>query len=86
MYLRTWIKKSFTWHCKDLEIPKYRTEFAKKGFYNAAIKLWNDTPVEIHEPTLSRFKKQLKTQLKAAKELDHQTQLPGRTAIVRRRI
>ena len=53
-----------TRHCRDLQIPRYKTEFAKKGFHYAALKLWNDTPAEIRElPTLDRFKKQLKTHL-----------------------
>ena len=38
-----------TMHCKDLQIPRYRTEFAKKGFHYAALTLWNDTPAEIRE-------------------------------------
>ena len=55
-----------TRHCKDLQISRYRTEFAKKGFHYAALKSWNDTPAEIRElPTLDRFKKQLKTYLKS---------------------
>ena len=55
-----------TRHCKDLQIPRYRTEFAKKGFHYAALTSWNDTPAEIRElPTLDRFKKQLKTHLKS---------------------
>ena len=55
-----------TRHCKDLQIPRYRTEFAKKGFHYAALTLWNDTPAEIRElPTLDRFKKQLKPHLKS---------------------
>ena len=46
-----------TRHSKDLQIPRYRTEFAKKGFHYAALKIWNDTPAEIRElPTLYRFK------------------------------
>ena len=55
-----------TRHCKDLQIPRYRTEFAKKGFHYAALTSWNDTPAEIRQlPTLDRFKKQLKTHLKS---------------------
>ena len=68
-------------HWKYLQIPRYRTEFAKKGFHYAAVTLWNDTPAEIRElPALDRFKKQLKN---TSKELDCQTQLPGRTAMIR---
>ena len=54
-----------TRHCKDIQIPRYKTEFAKKGFHYSALKCWNDTPAEIRQlPTLDRFKKQLKTHLK----------------------
>ena len=54
-----------TRYCKDLQIPRYRTELAKKGFHYAALTLWNETPAEIRElPTLDRFKKQLQTHLK----------------------
>ena len=35
-----------TRHCKDLQIPRYRTEFAKKGFHRTALTLWNDTPAK----------------------------------------
>ena len=53
-------------HCKNLQIPRYRTEFAKTGFHYTALKSWNDTPAEIRElPTLDRFKKQLKAHLKS---------------------
>ena len=38
-----------TRHCKDLEIPRYRTEFAKKGLHYAALTLWNDILAEIRE-------------------------------------
>ena len=38
-----------TRHCKDLQIPRYRTEFVKKGFHYAAVTLWNDTPAEIRD-------------------------------------
>ncbi len=45
----------------DLQIPRYKTEFAKKGYHYAALKSSNDIPVEMREPpTLDRFKKQLK--------------------------
>ena len=68
-------------HCKDLQISRYRTEFAKKDFHYAAFTLWNDTPAEIRElPTLDRFKKTTKN---ASKDLDSQTQLPRRTAMIR---
>ena len=55
-----------TRHCRDLQIPRYRTEFAKKGFHYAALTLWNDTPAEIRDlPSLDRFKKQLKAHLRS---------------------
>ena len=64
--LRSFHSTYNTRDCKDLQIPRYRTEFAKKGFHYAALTLWNDTPAEIRElPTLDRFKKQLKTHLKS---------------------
>ena len=55
-----------TRHCKDLQIPRYKTEFANKGFHYSAPICWNDTPAKIRQlPTLDRFKKQLKTHLKS---------------------
>ena len=55
-----------TRQCEDLQIPRYRTELAKRGFHYAALKTWNDTPAEIRKlPTLDRFKKRLKTHLKS---------------------
>ena len=36
-------------NCKDLQIPRLRTEHAKKGFYYSAIKAWNDIPANIRE-------------------------------------
>ena len=51
---------------KDLQIPRYKTEFDKKSFPYATLKDWNDTPAKIRElPTLDRFKKQLKTHLQS---------------------
>ena len=47
-------------HCRDLEIPRYRTEFAKRGFPFSALKAWNDLPAELRElSTQNSFKKQL---------------------------
>ena len=55
-----------TMNCKDLQIPRLRTEHAKKGFYYSAIKAWNDIPANIREIlTLGRFKKGLKAHLKS---------------------
>ena len=51
--------------CRDLQIQRYRFEFARKGFQYSAQKAWNDIPAEIFDlPTLNSFKKQLKTLLK----------------------
>ena len=53
-----------TRNCKDLQIPRLRTEHAKKGFYYSALKAWNDVPANIREiQTLGRFKKELKAHL-----------------------
>ena len=50
-------------------------------FHYVALTLWNDAPAEIRElPTLDHLKKTTKN---ASKELDFQTQLPGRTAMLR---
>ena len=54
-----------TRNSKDLQIPRSRTEFFKKSFHYASLKVWNETPLTIHElPTLNRFKQRLKTHLK----------------------
>ena len=58
--LRSFHSTYNTRQCKDIQIPRYKTEFAKKCFH------WNDTPAEIRQlPRLDRFKKQLKTHLKS---------------------
>ena len=50
-----------TRNCKDLQMPRLKTEHAKKGFYYSALKAWNDIPANIREiQTLGRFKKELK--------------------------
>ena len=62
---RSSVSKYNTRHCQDLQIPRYRTEFAKKGFHYSALKAWNDRPTELHLlPTKSSFKKQLRAYLK----------------------
>ena len=54
-----------TRNSKDLQIPRSRTEFFKKSFHYASLKVWNETPLTIRElPTLNRFKQRLKTHLK----------------------
>ena len=62
---RSSVLKYNTRHCRDLQIPRYRIGFAKKGFHYSALKAWNDIPAELRElPTLNSFKQQLKTYLK----------------------
>ena len=51
-----------TRNCRDLQIPRNNLEYVKKGFHYSALKAWNDIPINIRElPTLSKFKKQLKS-------------------------
>lgn len=55
-----------TRYCRDLQIPRLNTEYAKKSYYYSAMKVWNNIPVDIRElPTISRFKKELKEYLKS---------------------
>ena len=55
-----------TRNCKDLQIPKLKTELMRKSFQYSAVKNWNDIPVDIREtPSLNRFKKQLKVHFKS---------------------
>ena len=50
--------------CRDLQIPRFNLEYAKKGFSYSALKVWNETPINIRElSTLRQFKKQMKTNL-----------------------
>ena len=66
--------------CRDLQIPRYDLEYAKKGFSYSALKVWNEIPIKIRElPTLGQFKKQLKTYLMSSKP--NKTRLPGRSAM-----
>ena len=47
-----------TGFCRDLQIPRYNLEYAKKGFSYSALKAWNEIPICIRElPTLCQFKK-----------------------------
>ena len=46
---RSSVSKYNTRHSRDLQIPRYRTEFAKKGFHYSALKAWNDLPGELRE-------------------------------------
>ena len=51
-----------TRNCRDLQIPRNNLEYVKKGFHYLALKAWNEIPIDIRElPTLSKFKKQLKS-------------------------
>ena len=62
---RSSVSKYIRRHCRDLQISRYRTEFAKKEFHYPALKAWNDLPAKLCElPTQNSFKKQLKTCLK----------------------
>ncbi len=64
--LRSMHSSYVTRNCHDLQIPRLNTEHAKKGFKYSALKIWNDTPVDIREAsTLGCFKKQLKAHLLA---------------------
>jgi hypothetical protein len=35
--------------CRDLQIPRYNLEYAKKGFSYSALKVWNEIPISIRE-------------------------------------
>ena len=47
--LRSMHSSYVTRNCHDLQIPRLNTEHAKKGFKYSALKMWNDTPVDIRE-------------------------------------
>ena len=58
--------KYATRNCRDLQIPRLNTEYAKKSYRYSAIKVWNEIPVAVRElPTIIRFKKELKEYLKS---------------------
>ena len=71
---RSSVSKYNTRCCRDLQIPRYRTEFPKKGFHYSALKAWNDLPAKLRElPTQNSFKKQLRTYLKGlTQKLKHE--------------
>ena len=51
-----------TRNSRELQIPRNNLEYVKKDFHYSALKAWNDIPINIRElPTLSKFKKQLKS-------------------------
>ena len=65
-FQRSSISSYKTRNHKDLEIPRYRLEYPKKGFHYAALKAWSEIPLAIHEsPTLNCLNKQLKTYLES---------------------
>ena len=81
---RSSVSKYNTRHCRDLKIPRYRTEFAKKGFHCSALKAWNDLPATLRElPTQNSFKKQLKKKFEGL-DSEVKTRIPGRSALVYR--
>ena len=62
--LRSVHSKYETRNCHDLPIQRLNTTRANNGFNYSALKLWNDTPVDIREAsTLKCFKKKLKAHL-----------------------
>ena len=62
--LRSHHSRYNTRFCRNIQIPKYNLEYAKKGFSYSALKTWNEIPLSIRElPTLFHFKKQLKIYL-----------------------
>ena len=64
--LRSVHSKYETRNCHDLQTPRLNTDHAKNGFKHSAIKLWNDTPVDIREAaTLKCFRKKLEAHLLA---------------------
>ena len=64
--LRSVHSKYETRNCHDVQIPRLNTEHAQNGFKYSAIKLWNNTPVDIREAsTLKCFKTKLKAHLLA---------------------
>ena len=62
--LRSYHSRYNTRFCRNIQIPKYNLEYAKKGFSYSALRTWNEIPLSIRElPTLFHFKKQLKMYL-----------------------
>ena len=56
---RSYFSSYNTRNSQDLQISRSRTEFFKKSFHYASLKVWNETPSTIRElPTLNRFKQQ----------------------------
>ena len=56
--LRSHYSRYNTRFCRNIHIPKYNLEYAKKGFSYSALKTWSEIPLSIRElPTLCHFKK-----------------------------
>ena len=54
---RSSVSKYNARNCRDLQIPRYRTEYENKEFHYSALKAWNDIPTELRElPTQNSFK------------------------------
>ena len=54
--LRSHHSRYSTRFCRNIQIPKYNLEYAKKGFSYSALKTWNEIPLSIRElPTLFDF-------------------------------
>ena len=65
-YLRSAHSTYETRSCKNLQIPKLKTELMRKSFQYSAVKDWNNIPVDISKnSSLNNFKKQLKAHLKS---------------------
>ena len=65
-YLRSAYLTYETRSCKNLQIPKIKTELMRKIFQYSAVKDWNNIPVDIRKTScLNNFKKQLKAHLKS---------------------
>ena len=77
--LRSHYSRYNTRFCRNIQIPKYNLEYAKKGFSYSALKTWNEINLSIRElPTLFQFKK---TTENVFDELTiNQTRTPGSTA------
>ena len=47
--LRSLYSRYNTRFCRNIQIPKYNLEYAKKGFSYSALKNWNEIPLSIIE-------------------------------------
>ena len=60
--LRSMHSSYVTRNCHDLQIQRLNTEHTKKGFKYSALKMWNDTPVDMREASiLGCFKKTIES-------------------------